>query len=49
MSTVHAKLAPEVVAQLDRRADLELRSRSNLAAFLIREGLQETAADKEKT
>jgi CopG-like RHH_1 or ribbon-helix-helix domain, RHH_5 len=45
-SIVHIRVPGEIVAALDQRAGVELRSRSNLAAYLIREGLAEPADEK---
>ena len=41
---VHVALDSATVAELDVEARNQLRSRSNFAAYLIREGLRETAA-----
>jgi hypothetical protein len=38
---VHVALPSSVAVKLDAQADAELRSRSNLAALLIRRGLQD--------
>ena len=46
-SVVHARLSPEVVEQLDRRAGDEMRSRSNLVALLVTQGLAEPSEAKE--
>jgi metal-responsive CopG/Arc/MetJ family transcriptional regulator len=46
---VHIALPKEELARLDEQARNQLRSRSNFAAYLIREGLRETAQDKESS
>jgi predicted transcriptional regulator len=38
---VHVRVPGDIVARLDQRAEGEMRSRSNLAAFLIAQGLRE--------
>jgi hypothetical protein len=45
---IHARLPAEVAAQLDQRADQELRTRSNMAAVLIARGLEAPAPKSQK-
>jgi metal-responsive CopG/Arc/MetJ family transcriptional regulator len=46
-AVVHIALPKEELARLDEQARDQLRSRSNFAAYLIREGLRETAGAQE--
>jgi metal-responsive CopG/Arc/MetJ family transcriptional regulator len=44
-TTVHVQLPREVIARLDERSRDELRSRSNMVAALIAEGLKRREAE----